>query len=120
MQGSPTLLHFGQLQRTAFFRNLFEAFYCTFARWADFYSLRLTICRFKCPSQPLIIKFSPCRKSPLAVKVHPLSWSQRQFDSVQWAYGDLTTSSDKLLSRLYGCAITLRSHTTQTWREINF
>jgi hypothetical protein len=41
----------------------------TFARWADFYSLRLTICRFKCPSQPLTVKVSPSHKSPVAHNV---------------------------------------------------
>jgi hypothetical protein len=80
MQGSPalrqghlSLLDFVQLQRTVFFRNLSEAFYWTFARWADFYSLRLTVGKFKCPSQQFTVKVSPSGKSPLAVKVHPLS-----------------------------------------------
>ena len=41
----------------------------TFARWADFYSLRLTICRFKCPSQPLTVKVSPSHKSPVVHNV---------------------------------------------------
>jgi hypothetical protein len=76
------------------------------SKWADFCNL-LKLSRFKCASQPLTVNVIPSRKRPLAVKVHPLSWSQRQFNSVQWAYGDLTTSSDKLHSRLYGCAITL-------------
>jgi hypothetical protein len=31
----------------------------------DFYSLRLTIHGFKCPSQPITVKVSPSRKSPI-------------------------------------------------------
>jgi hypothetical protein len=41
----------------------------TFARWADFYTLRLTICRFKCPSQPLTVKVSPSHRSAVVHNV---------------------------------------------------